>query len=145
MLAMKEKGDKWAKIMNANADKLDAVKLYKKSHKGNYFSKTVTGKDWKSDAGYECRVVSSAEREQQGLKTIQKPNAVKAQFPGNMAMAKIYGKKILEFADLNPDEIKEVMDQEEQNMKSGGGLPASPETAPQVPQLTQPQNALQLA
>lgn len=85
MLAQKEKGDKWAKIMNANADKLEAVKLYKKSHKGNYFSKTVSGKDWKSDKGYSCRAISSAEREKESLETIQKLNAVKAQFPDNPA------------------------------------------------------------
>lgn len=136
MLAQKEKGDKWAKIMNANWSKLDAVKLYKKSHRGNYFSKTVSGKDWKSDSGYTCRAVSSAERQEKGLESIQKLQAVKASFPNNPALNKIYGKKLLEFADVNPDEIKEVLDYEEQAMKTA---------MPGQPQLTTPQNALQPA
>lgn len=127
MLAQKEKGDKWAKLMNANADKLESVKLYKKSHKGNYFSKTAFAKDWKSDKGYNCRVVSSTEREKESLETIQKLSAVKAQFPNNPVMNKIYGKKVLEFAKLNPDEIKEVLDFEEQNIQAGiTGAPGAP-------------------
>ncbi len=129
MLAQKEKGEKWAKLMNANADKLDSVKLYKKSHRGNMFSKTVSGKDYKSDSGYNCRVVSSTEREKESLQTIQKLNAVNAQFPNNPVMRKIYGKKILEFAKLNPDEIKEVLDFEEQNINAGI---VAPEGTPQV-------------
>jgi hypothetical protein len=142
-LAHLEKGDKWAKIMNANADKIDAITLYKKSHKGNYFEKTVTGKDWKSDKGYTCRVVLRAEKDKQNLEGLQKLNAVKAQFPNNMAMKKISDKKILEFADLNTDQIKEVMDEEEQNMQmmqqQGGAMPGMPPDAagaspqPQIP------------
>lgn len=137
MLAQKEKGDKWAKIMNANGDKLEEVKLYKKSHKGNYFSKTAKAKDWKSDKGYNCRVVSSAEREKKGLETIQKLNAIKQDFPANKTFKKIYDKKILEFGGLNPDEQQQVMDEEEQNLKMMQG-PMMPGQAPgqPAPQLT---------
>lgn len=144
MLAQKEKGDKWAKIMNANGDKLEEVKLYKKSHKGNYFSKTVKSKDWKSDKGYNCRVVSSSEREKKGLETIQKLNAIKQDFPVNKTFKKIYDKKILEFGGLNPDEQQQVMDEEEQNLKMmvpgmpgtpGAPVPTQPVTQPNVPAL----------
>lgn len=146
MLAMREKGDKWSKIMDANWDKLESVKLYKKSAKGNYFEKTVSGKDWKSDSGYTCRAVSSAERETKTIETVERLGAIKAQFPNNLAMAKIYGKKILEFGDLNPDEIKEVMDEEEQKMGMMGGMPPEMAGMPQDPmQLMQPTNALPLA
>jgi hypothetical protein len=152
MLAMKEKGDKWAKIMNANADKIDAITLYKKSHKGNIFSKTVTGKDWKSDTGYECRAVSTAEREKKNLESLSKLNAVKAQFPNNNAMNRIYGEKILQFGDLNSDQVKEVMDEESQNLQqmsmgmsgiSGmapGMPPGMPQASPQpvMPVMPQP-------
>jgi hypothetical protein len=139
-LAMKDKGMLWSKLLNANADILKAVKLYKKSHKGNYFPKIATGKEYKSEAGYNCRVVSSSEREKKSIETIQKLNAVKAQFPNNPAMAKIYGKKILEFVDLNPEEIKEVMEAETQNMQMlQQGMPGMPPDAlgasprPQIP------------
>ncbi len=139
MLAAKEKGDKWARIVNAMGDKLEAVKLYKKSHKGNYFSKTVTAKDYQSEAGYTCKAVSSSEREKQGLETIQKLNAIKQDFPTNLAFKKIYDKKILEFGGLNPDEQKQVMDEEEQRMKQMEMMPMAPDPAPQ---LTAPQNAI---
>jgi hypothetical protein len=150
MLAQKEKGDKWAKIMNANADKIDAITLYKKSHKGNYFEKTVTGKDWKSEKGYMCRAVSTAERDKKNLEGLQKLNAVKAQFPTNMAMNRIYGEKVLQFAELNNDQVKEVMEEEAQKMQTGvpgmppdaaGGAPqpAIPQVDPNMAsQLTQP-------
>lgn len=133
MLAATEKADKWAKLMNANSHKLESVKLYKKSAQGNYFPKTVSGKDWKSEEGYTCRAVSSAERENQSLQTIQKLNAVKAQFPGNMAMNKIYGNKILEFGDLTSDEIKEVMDEEQQKLQMGMMQPGMPPEAQNAP------------
>src|SRR5262249_38256416 len=118
MLAQKEKGDKWAKLMNANADNLEPVKLYKKSHKGNMFSKVAYPSTYKSDKGYNCRVVSSSEREKQSLETLQKLNVVKAEFPNNLAFKKVYDKKILDFAGVNPDEQKQIMDEEEQKMKS---------------------------
>jgi hypothetical protein len=155
MLAQREKGDKWAKIMNANWDKLEDVKLYKKSHLGNYFEKLVSGKDWKSAEGYTCRAVSSAEREDESLQTIQKLNAIKAQFPTNLAFAKIYGKKMLEFGDLNSDEVKQVMDEEEQKMSQiPAAIPGMPPEATGAPSqganapaasLIPPQNAFQPA
>lgn len=131
MLAQKEKGDKWAKIMNANASKIDSITLYKKSHKGNYFEKKVSGKDWNSDTGYSCRVVSTSEKEKKNLESLQKLQAVKATFPNNQAMNRIYGNKILQFADLNSEEVKEVMDEEAQNMQmQGQGMPNMPEMPP---------------
>lgn len=141
MLAQKEKADKFAKITLANADKLDAVTLYKRSHKGNVFPKKVSGKDWYSEKGYDCRVVSTAERQEQDLESIQKLQAVKQYFPNNPVMDKIVGKKLLEFADVNPDETKQVLDYQEQQMKQG----IVPMQGQPAPQLTPPQNALQPA
>lgn len=134
MLAQKEKADKIARIANANSDKIKAVKLYKKSYRGNWFNQEISPKDWRSEEGYSCKVVSSTEREQKSLETIQKMNAVKAQFPTNLAFKRIYDKKLLEFAGLNPDESKEVTEYEEQNP-----TPMMPVEG-QAPQLTQPQN-----
>ena len=138
-LAQKEKGDKFAKMVNANPDKLEAVKLFKKSYKGNWFEKKLVPTEWRSEAGYSCRVVSSTEREQKNLETVQKMNAVKAQFPVNQALKRIYDKKVLEFGGFNPEEIQEVMDEQEQNpqpmmMQIPGQQPA--------PQLTPQQNVL---
>lgn len=155
MLAQKEKGEKWARLMLANADKLEAVTLYKKSHKGNVFKKTVSGKDYKSDAGYDCRVVSTSERQDQSLQTLQKLQVAKQQFPNNPILDKIIGKKILEFADVNPEEAQAVLDAQEQMMKQGmtpeagqpgqpgvmpRGIPGQPVAQP-TPQLTPQMNA----
>lgn len=119
-IAMREKGMLFGKLLNANAHKLDSVKLYKKSHKGNYFPKSVTGKDYKSDEGYTCKVVSSAEREKQNLEGMQKLNAADARFQGNPEFKKIYDKKILEFIGASPEETKAVMDFEEQKVQMMG-------------------------
>jgi hypothetical protein len=114
LLAQKEKADKWARIMNANPKKLDAVKLYKKSSQGNYFAKTVAPSDWQSADGYSCRVVSSAEKDKQNTEGIQKISAVAAQFPNNPVMKKIYQKKLLDFGDVNPDDQQAVLEYEDQ-------------------------------
>ena len=121
--------------------KLEAVKLYKKSHKGNYFTKTVTGKDYKSDSGYNCRVVSSGERQKQGIETISKFNAAKQEFPTNPVFKKIYDKKLLEFLDVNPEEIQAILDFEEQNIQQGLLPPGQP-GQPGAPQLTPQPNAV---
>lgn len=115
MLAQKEFGEKWAKLVNANGDKIEAVKLYKKGFRGNMYSRTVSPADWRSEDGYSCKVMSSAEREQKDMQSIQKLNAIKTEFMGNMAFKKIYDKKLLEFGGLSPDDAKQVMDYEEQN------------------------------
>jgi hypothetical protein len=149
MLAQKEFGWKWAQIVNANADKLEEVKLYKKSHKGNYFKKTITGKDWKSDEGYNCRVISTSEREQNDVKSVQKLQAVASQFPGNAVMQKIYQEKLLDFGDLTPDQKQEVLAAEKQTQEAQAqaaqqqpgqpqpGQPGQPAPTPQ-PALAQP-------
>lgn len=149
-LAMREKGMLYAKLLNANWDKLEAVKLYKKSAKGNYFSKNATGQDWKSKEGYTCRVVSSSEREKKSLETMQKLNAVKAYFPDNPIVDKEFKQKMLEFADINPDAIQAAMEFEEQKMQQPmmpgmEGMPPQAAPVAQDPmQLTPQPNALPL-
>jgi hypothetical protein len=143
MLAQREFGDKWAKLVNANPDKIEAVKLYKKGYRGNMYGKTVSPTDWRSEAGYSCKAVSSAEREKKDLASIQKLNAVKQEFPVNVAFKKIYDKRLLEFAGLNPDEQKEVMDFEEQNPQMPVDPNGQPTPSPvmQIPNVPTPQPA----
>lgn len=142
-IAMREKGMLFSKIQNANADKLYSVKLYKKSHKGNYFKKTVTGTDYKSEEGYTCKVVSSAERQKQNVEEIQKINAGESRFQGNPAFKKIADKKILEFIGASPEEAQAVMDFEEQKMNQPmmpgmEGMPPEQAGATPPPQMQDP-------
>ncbi len=148
MLAQKEFGWKWAQIVNANADKLEDVTLYKKGFRGNMFKKRLKVSSLKSEHGYDCRVVSTAEREQDNLKSVQKLQAVAAQFQGNQAMQRIYQEKLLDFADLTPDQKTQVLDAEKQKQQAAAlttpagaapqGAPTpTPAPAPQAqPQLT---------
>src|ERR1035438_1741031 len=100
--------------MVANIDKLEEVKIYKKSFKGNFFKKTIKPLHWKTEDGYTCRVVSSSEREQDDIKTLQKFQAVASQFQGNAAMMRIYQEKQLDFLGLTPDQQAEVLNAEKQ-------------------------------
>lgn len=113
-LARIEFGTKWYKFLMANEKWIKPVELYKKSAKGNYFNETVEPKDWKDEVGYVCKVVSSSERDQKNIEQVQKMQAVSNMFPENTALKNILKKRSLDLLELSPEEIKEVMDFEEQ-------------------------------
>lgn len=144
LIHAKARAEKWGKLMNANADKLDDIKLYKKSSRGNWFGQTITPNMWKSKDGYDCRVVSSAERERKNTEGINKLNAVVAQFPDNPVMKKIYQKKLLDFGEISPDDAQAVMEFEEQKQQMMmqpqmmGQLPATPPGQAAPPQTLMP-------
>lgn len=127
----KDLGDKASQIIEANEDKLEPVKLYKKSTQGNYFAKELNPSDWKSLSGYKTRITTQAEKEQDSIDAIQKMKIGVMEFPMNAPMKKIYQKKVLDWMGLNPDETKEVMEFEDQAAAmmpgiSGEGTPALP-------------------
>ena len=123
-LSWKEFGEKWVKLVEAQNDNLQSVKLYKKSFKGNYFEKEISPNDWKSEVGYKVKVISSAEQEQETIQVIQKLNAIIAQMPNNSPLLEIYHKKLLDLGGLNADEMREVLDYEKQK-----------QSMPQMPQV----------
>jgi len=123
-LSWKEFGEKWVKLVEAQNDNLQSVKLYKKSFKGNYFEKEISPNDWKSEVGYRVKVTSSAEQEQETIQVIQKLNAIIAQMPNNPPLLEIYHKKLLDLGGLNADEMREVLDYEKQK-----------QSMPQIPQV----------
>ena len=123
-LSWKEFGEKWVKLVEAQNDNLQSVKLYKKSFKGNYFEKEISSNDWKSEVGYKVKVISSAEQEQETIQVIQKLNAIIAQMPNNSPLLEIYHKKLLDLGGLNADEMREVLDYEKQK-----------QSMPQMPQV----------
>ena len=123
-LSWKEFGEKWVKLVEAQNDNLQSVKLYKKSFKGNYFEKEISPNDWKSEVGYRVKVTSSAEQEQETIQVIQKLNAIIAQMPNNSPLLEIYHKKLLDLGGLNADEMREVLDYEKQK-----------QSMPQMPQV----------
>lgn len=131
----KDLGDKFVMIVEANEDKLDAVKLYKKSVKGNYFAKEISPSDWKSKSGYKTKVTTQAEKQQESIDAIQKMKVGVTEFPMNAPLREIYQKKVLDWMGLSPDEIKEVMDFEKQQMSQPQlpGMPGMPGQTPALP------------
>lgn len=114
-VARRKFGEKWYKFLMANEKWIEAVDLHKKSVKGNYFKETVTPKDWKDEAGYVCKVVSTSERNQKNIEGVQKIQAVSGMFPNNVPLKKLMKKKALDLIDgLSQEEIDEVVDFDDQ-------------------------------
>ncbi len=78
------------------------------------YEKVIYSSDWKSKAGYEPSVASSSEQEEDDVKTIQKFGYVIAQNPNNPALKRIAQSRQLKLLDLNPAELKEIEDAEDQ-------------------------------
>lgn len=115
--AWEERGKKFLKLIEAAPDKLDAVKIYKKGRMTNeIYTREIAPKDWMTKSGYITRIWSQDERDAENSKSIQNLYAAQASMPQNMKLAQIKDRKLLEFADLNPDEINEIMQEEEQRM-----------------------------
>ena len=79
-VARRQFGEKWYQFLMANEKWIKPVELYKKSHKGNYYKEVVGPDDWKDEAGYICKVVSTSERNQKNIEEVQKLQAVSAMF-----------------------------------------------------------------
>jgi len=131
-VARRQFGEKWYKFLMANEQWIKPVEIYKKSSKGNYFKETVSTTDWKDEAGYVCKVTSTAERAQKNIEAVQKIQAVAGMFPNNVPLEKIMKKKALDLIDgLSQEEIDEVMNFEAQTPPANPALPANPSN-PQI-------------
>lgn len=110
-----ELANKWNALMHANATK--KIKLYKTGRSGKMYEKIVYPIDWTSKAGYSPTVQSTSEQEQDDIKGLQKWSAVLMQFPNNLVLKKFGQQRQLQLLDLTPQELKEVQDEEERNIK----------------------------
>jgi hypothetical protein len=136
-VARRQFGEKWYKFLMANEKWIEPVKLQKKSHKGNYFEEIVSPADWKDEAGYVCKVVSTSERNQKNVEEVQKIQAVSGMFPENVPLKRIMKKKALDLIDgLSQEEIDEVLDYDESTGADlapvEGEVPRNPQGAPVV-------------
>ena len=109
-MAWYETAWKWGMMMHANKPKL--LTLYKTGRSGRIYSKKIYASDWASTEGYEPKIVSSSEQEQEGIKTIQKFTFILQQFPENQALKEIAQRRMLDILDLSPEELKEVEEAE---------------------------------
>lgn len=116
--AWQQRGEMFEKLVEAGADKLDAVTIHKKGRNTDkIYSRDIEPGDWKSQAGYTCKVWSQDEKNAKDADSLQKLNAVKTNMPNNAKLDEIYKRKLLEFVDLSPDEINEVMEIEKQQQQ----------------------------
>jgi len=142
--AWEQRAKKFLKLIEAAPDKIDAVKLFKKGRNtDDIHEREVAPKDWMAESGYRVRVWNQDEKKANETDAINKLNAVWLNMQDNPKLKEIYQRKLLEFADLEPDEITDVMDFEktkgnilnQQNIQ-GQVPPNQPQPnqpAPQIP------------
>jgi len=132
----KEFGLKYAKMLEAAGDLLDKVTLYKKGlWNDEMYPRDVESKDWRSKAGYTCKVLSRSEKDDEDSNVLQRMQGARADMPDNIPLIEIYRKRLLEFGKFTPDEIKQILDFERQRLNTlpmgGGELTGQPTlTAP---------------
>jgi len=136
--AWQERGRMFLKLIEAGKDKIDAVKVYKKGRNTNdIYGKEIEPNDWMTESGYQTKVWSQDEKDAQDSETLQKLNAAKMFMPNNFKLDEIYKRKLLEFADLDPENINDIMEfeSEQQDMLMAGMAGVG---AGQVPALAMP-------
>ena len=113
--AWKSRGELFEKLIEAASDKLDAVKIYKKGRNTNdIYTKEITPKDWMTKSGYLVKVWTQDEKNTENTNAINKLNAAKIVMPDNPKLNEVFKRKLLEFADLPPSDINDIMEYEKQ-------------------------------
>lgn len=103
---------KFVKMVEAAPDKLSEVKAYKsgKNNAKKIYSRVLRPSDWKSKNGYRVKVWSQDEKESKDADKLQRLSAVRQSMPDNKVMQEIFERKLLEFANLEPEEIQQVLE-----------------------------------
>lgn len=133
--AWKDRGILFDRLCEAAGDKITAVKIHKKGRNSmEVFTREIAPNDWMSKEGYAVKVWSQDEKNDQTTKELEKLNAVKANMPDNPKLDEVYKRKLLEFANLNPDEVNMIMEYEEKKsamLANGMLMGGSPMNVPQ--------------
>ena len=127
-------------LVEGGKDKLDVFKIHKKGkNSSDIFTREVDVKETLTAQGYAVKVWSQDEKDTQDTQKVEKLNAVRANIPGNQKLEEVYKRALLEFANVNPNDINDIMDIEEKKanmppMEIGpDGQPIQP-TQPQTVQ-----------
>lgn len=116
--AWRERGMLFLKLIEASPESLDAVKIYSKGRNtSDLYEMEISPKDWKDESGYVLRIWSQDEKDANDSETLQKLNAAVTLIPGNQKLVEVYQRKLLEYADLTPEETNEVMEEEKAKMQ----------------------------
>lgn len=115
--AWEQRGEIFLKLVEAGADKLEAVTIYKKGkNTSKIFSREIGPNDWKSKLGYQVKVWSQDEKDANDTEVLQKLNLATQVMPGNPKLIEVTQRKTLEFVGLLPDEINDIMEFERQRV-----------------------------
>jgi len=107
----KERAYKFMKLIEAGQDKLDVVQIEKQGRNSNkMYKRDIAPKDYITSSGYSVKIWSQDEKDSQDSKKLEKLSVVYQNMPGNPKLKDIYQRKLLEFADLMPNEVNEVME-----------------------------------
>lgn len=139
----KQRATKFLKLIEAASDKLDAVKIYKEGkNTDDIFEREISPNDWMTKAGYRVKVWSQDEKKAKDSDSINKLNSVMLNMADNPKLREVFQRKLLEFADLTPDEITEIMQYEKQKLiglENGTLLSPAQQGVPGQQQLPQQQ------
>jgi hypothetical protein len=143
--AWKRRGLLFLKLIEAAPEKLNAVKIFKKGKNSDeLFEREIAPKDWMTSEGYNVKVWSQDDKEEQDNKMLEKQNAVKVNMPNNPKVDEVYKRKLVEWAGYTPDEVSEVMEFERANLTTDPNMAQNGMTSgPQQPQLSVQQPPLQ--
>jgi hypothetical protein len=141
--AWQDRGMIFVKLLEAAPEKIDAVRIHKKGRiTSDIYSREIQPSDWQTKTGYNVKVWSQDDRDTQNMNKLQKLGVAMKNMPGNQKLQEIYDRTLLEFSDLNPEQINEIMQQQEQmrqqqmmeqQMLMNGQAGQAPSSTPQVP------------
>lgn len=115
--AWKKRAEKFLKLIEAAPEKLDAVKIYKKGKNSeDIYAREIVPGDWMTKAGYRVRVWAQDEKNEKDTQSIQKLQIMKTAMPDNPKVNEIYVRKLAEFSDVSPDDVKEILDYESKKL-----------------------------
>ena len=123
--AWKEFAEKWYLIMKENKTS-KAIKIFKKSFKGNWWEKEIKPSDWINEKGYVVIIRSSSEQEEDKMMALQRLIAIRNQFPDNKALARIIAKRFLEIGNFTYEEMKEILEEEKKKTEQSEQAPSMP-------------------
>lgn len=140
----KQRAEMFLKLIEAAPDKLDSVKIYKQGRNTTkLYPRDIAPPDWMRKSGYVTRVWSQEEKNSQDEQALQKLNAALMSIPGNQKLLSVYQRRLLEYAEVKPDEVTAIMDEEENRKQMAleaasngtalGGIPGQTPTGGSLP------------
>lgn len=101
------------KLIEAAGDQLNIYRSHKKGRNTDTIhSQEIDPARWKGNSNWNVRVWSQEEKIANDTENLQKLNATVTLIPNNNALTGIYQRKLLEFANLTPEETTMVLEEE---------------------------------